>query len=224
MLTCVSSCYAAATTATTTTTAPPWQFFLAAGAAEATADSALSTASNSESITYDSIGPTPVVARVSAAIVNTSPIQYSVDFGEAIGSFANGDPTVTVSDLSASASVAGITASGNIYTVTVGVTSTVVVDVRLEVAPSTVQDTAGNDNAQSNVVVITFGEPFGCLHSADQQCYVTFPPSSSRSSCCFFVRLMAMLVPRPTQIPLTQVARCLLMSRLLRTLVPWGTR
>ena len=110
------------------------------------------TASGTYTITYDGAGPAPVLTTTSTSTTNADSIAVTVDFGEAI------DPaTFEISDVDVAGGTASnlTPASGN-RTFTFTLTPASDGEVTASIPAGRVADPAGNGNAASDVLRVTF--------------------------------------------------------------------
>ena len=101
-------------------------------------------------LTIDATAPTAVLSTTAPDPTSTSPIPFGVTFSEAVNNFTASDVVVT------NGGVTGFTpgADSKTFTFTVVPTATGAVSVTVPAAAGT--DAAGNDNAASNAVSVTF--------------------------------------------------------------------
>lgn len=145
-------------------------------AANVAQDSAtnLNTASNSLSITYDSVRPS-VTLTTTAGATNESPIVYTATFSEAVTGFA-------VSDLSVVNGAATVSGTGTTYSVSVVPTASG--NVSVTVNANGVTDAAGNLNTASAVVTRMYDVVNPIPPSVTNLTYVT--DSSTAPSAMWF--------------------------------------
>jgi hypothetical protein len=108
----------------------------------------LSQASNTLSLTYDDTSVGVTITNVTASPTNSSPINFSVTFGDNVVGFINSDITVT------NGSVTSFSGSGSSYTfsVTPAGQGNVSVSIPFNVA----QDNLGNPNAASGILTVAY--------------------------------------------------------------------
>jgi len=103
---------------------------------------------NMELTGLDSTSPTPVITSSAGTLTNVSPIPVSIDFGEAVTGFIEGDVSV------GNGSVSGFTGSGATYTF--NVTPTIDGAVTVNIAANAAEDASGNFSNASTQFSITY--------------------------------------------------------------------
>ena len=114
---------------------------------------ATDTAGNEENtatatFTYDTTGPTPVITATQTSPTNADPINFSVDFDEAVNDFVIGDVTV------GNGTASNFATSDN-QTFTFDVSPAADGAVTVDIAASVAADLAGNDNTAAGQFLIT---------------------------------------------------------------------
>ena len=139
---------------------------VSAGAAQDAAGNS-NAASNQLSMTYDSVAPSCAVMGP-ASPTKTSPINFTITFSEPVTGLTEADITVTGGSK-------GILAGSGAGPYTLPVTPSAQGSVTCQVSAGAAQDAAGNSNAASNLLSITYD-------SVAPSCTVTGPASPTKSS------------------------------------------
>jgi hypothetical protein len=126
-----------------------------AGAAQDAAGNG-SLASNTLSVTFDSVGPVATVASASP-VADTLPIVFTISFNEA----PVVDLTLAGVEISGGAAQSFIGSGSGPYTVLV--LPSIQGQILCQVSAGAVQDAAGNTNEASNIAVVLYQSEVGLL-------------------------------------------------------------